>query len=215
MNDRDNRLRPGLPPVPPRMVALPIDDLGYPVPFGVDRAASTPTTRVMSRHAWAVCHNERRCYTCGQSLGRHVTFLIGPMVAVNRVVSEPPSHLDCATWNVSTMSAREGVQCLWTTRGTGSAEHRRGYIVFRDTAQGDAKIEIAQPVTVSWWKGGEPASRNEVLDAIKEGMPALRKLCGAELLAEHQSEANRQLDERLEAALKLVPKSESSIITLS
>ena len=115
---------------------------------------------------------------------------------------------------LSTPTSRVMSHLLWS-KGTGTAEHRRGYVLFRDAA-GKTLIEIGDPVTLSWWRGGRPASRTDVLDAIKEGMPALRKLCKAELLVEHQNEANRLLDEKLEIALRLVPPDESkSIISLS
>ena len=42
---------------------------------------------------------EKRCWVCGDPLGVHLTFPIGPMCALNRTISEPPSHHECASWS--------------------------------------------------------------------------------------------------------------------
>ena len=41
-----------------------------------------------------------KCWLCGQTLGKHMTFPIGPMCAITRTTAEPPSHLACAEYAV-------------------------------------------------------------------------------------------------------------------
>lgn len=67
-------LRRGLPPLPDRIKALPIDARGYPIP-------------------WFVASVDGK-------LGRHLSFVIGPMSAINRNTSEPGCHRDCAQFAV-------------------------------------------------------------------------------------------------------------------
>lgn len=100
------RVRPELPPMPPRVAQLPLDpDRGYPVPwfaawFDADgqpceRGQGKPDYRVVHPEDVRDAHRFELCWICGGRRGAFATFVIGPMCAVNRTSAEPPSHLDC------------------------------------------------------------------------------------------------------------------------
>jgi hypothetical protein len=94
--------------IPDRVARLPLDDRGYPVPWFVqwldaqDREAppgqGRPEFRIMDATKLRVAIRERRCWVCGDVLGRHLAFVIGPMCALNRISAEPPNHRDCAEY---------------------------------------------------------------------------------------------------------------------
>src|SRR6185369_5061065 len=143
-------LRPELGPLPERLRNRPICR-GYPVPWFVGKVNGEYEFRCMDPAKLVRAVKERRCWVCGQVIGDYAkgeshpeyTFVIGPMCGVNRISSEPPSHLECAIWSAQNcpflskphMVRREdefmatcplpagvmiernpGVSLLWTTR---------------------------------------------------------------------------------------------------
>jgi hypothetical protein len=93
-------LRPGLVDLPIRMRDLPLDPRGYPIPAFVDTLPDgTRDFRVMSRKHWTACYTLKLCWVCGQRLGTHITFVLGPMCGISRTTSEPPCHTECARWS--------------------------------------------------------------------------------------------------------------------
>ncbi len=188
-----HKLRPGLPPLTARLAALPIDERGYPIPFFVGYPNGKPDFRCMDRHKLMRCVKEKLCWCCGQRLGAHLAFAIGPMCAINRTSAEPPSHLDCAQWSIKgcpflsrpNMVRREdeetakltmagmaifrnpGVMCLWQTKCYKNFPDQNGGILF----------EIGEPETISWWREGRPATLAEVSESIATGLPALYEAC--------------------------------------
>lgn len=187
-------MRPELAPLPPRMQQLPLDERGYPVPFFVAYIAGKPDHRVMDPVKWKRAVRERLCWTCGGKLGSHLCFVIGPMCGINRTTTEPPSHLECARWSVANcpflsrphMDRREreamvaagatslggfsidrnpGVTLLWTTRS---------YTTWKPSS-GGILIEIGDPLAVEWWSEGRAATRAEVEESVRTGMPFLEE----------------------------------------
>lgn len=97
--------------IPDRIKRLPVDHRDFPVPWFVqwfddgkpsDFGIGTADFRVIDARKIGVAIRERRCWVCGDRLGVHLAFLIGPMCAVNRVISEPPSHRECAEFSAQT-----------------------------------------------------------------------------------------------------------------
>ena len=186
-----NRLRTGLEPLPSRMLALPVDDRGYVVPWFVDWIDGKPEFRAMDPKKWLRAVREKLCWVCGERLGRFMTFVAGPMCGINRTSSEPPSHLECAEWsarNCPFLNNREairrvddvigadmsngpgfaltrnpGVTMLWTTKD---------YSVF-DDGKGKPLIHMGAAEHVKWYAEGKPATREEVMESIESGLPAL------------------------------------------
>src|SRR5438477_249547 len=59
-----------------------------------------PDFRCADKRKFHRALKEKRCWVCGDKLGVHLAFVIGPMCAVNKVTSEPPCHLECAEYSV-------------------------------------------------------------------------------------------------------------------
>lgn len=189
-------LRPDLEPLPLRLRKLPIDGRGYPVPWfvawvdGPDGPETVPEFRAMDGRKFRAAVKHKLCWVCGEPLGRWLAFPIGPMCAITRTISEPPSHRECAEWSIRNcpflsqpqMVRREenlpaesepaaghglkrnpGVICLWITRA---------YELFDDGA-GKTLITVGAPESVTWWREGRAATRAEVEESVWSGLPNL------------------------------------------
>jgi hypothetical protein len=185
------QLRPELAPLPSRMQALKVHR-GYPVPWFVSWVGGEPEFRVADYDKWVRAVKEKRCWVCGEALGRIMTFVIGPMCGINRVTSEPPCHIECARWSACNcpflsrpnMLRREGnmpeggaipgeaimrnpgATLLWTTRSYHLFEDGTGGVLFR----------IGEPEGFEWYAEGKPATRAAVLESVETGLPILQAL---------------------------------------
>lgn len=189
-------LRPGLPPLPDRMRSLPTDARGYPVPWFVAWVDGVPDFRTADARKQYRCVTEHRCWLCGERLGSYLAFVIGPMCAVNRISSEPPSHRACAEFAVQacpflvrpaaqrreanlpteaipaaghTIARNPGVALVWITRG---------YTVVE--APGGVLFHVGEPVEVHAWAEGRAATPEEVHESVRTGLPSLQALALAE-----------------------------------
>lgn len=182
--------------MPPRIAALKRDRRGYPIPRFIDRAADIdgePDFRIMDGAYLVQCVQKKRCWICGDPLGRYMTFPIGPMCAINRNIAEPPSHLDCCHYSVKVcpflavpamrriernkpegawvsgemIPRNPGVICLWTV------ERYRTW----KPAPGEVLFDIGEPTAVEWWSQGRAATRAEVDASINSGIPLLEDVC--------------------------------------
>jgi len=133
---------------------------------------------------------DKLCWMCGEPIGRWQTFIVGPMCAINRISSEPPSHRDCAEYAAAVcpfLTQREqrrrtdhlpegrgnpagimierqpGVTLLWVTR--------EGYQLVR--APGGVLFRMGEPNECIWQSEGRSATRAEVLASIESGYPLL------------------------------------------
>lgn len=186
-----NTLRPGLPPLPPKMRHLLIDKRGYPVPFFVAMIDGEPDHRIVDPQAMQHCVRHGRCWLCGHPLGTFRSFVVGPMCAINRVSGEPPSHLECARYAVQAcpfmarpharrreaglpdtdlkqpagihLERNPGVVLIWTTRAP----------LHRFKAPGGALFRMGPAESMEWFAEGRPATRKEIEDSIAGGLPAL------------------------------------------
>jgi hypothetical protein len=189
-------------PLPERMRRLPVDARGYPVPWFVawfdaaghpcERGTGTPDFRVVMDGAPVRAYRDRVCWICGEALGAFQAFVIGPMCAVNRVSSEPGSHLECANFSArvcpfltnperarrtSDMPAgshepagcgiarNPGVALVWSTKRAKPFSTGNGFL-----------FELGEPAEVFWWAEGRKATRAEVQASMDSGLPALAKL---------------------------------------
>jgi hypothetical protein len=210
------------PDAPARIKALRVSALGFPVPWFVYQTPDEePDLRIADERKWVQAVNHRKCWVCGQNLGRHLVFPIGPMCAVNRVTSDPPCHLECAEFSVKacpflsrpTMkrSPREkaagnvaapglmiernpGVACLWTCED---------YKTFRPHGGNPGLlIRLGRPTAVSWWREGRAATRAEVEESIGTGLPLLREA------AVLQAGGVEELERQTLIVTKYLPKEE-------
>jgi hypothetical protein len=212
-----HNLRPGLPELPARIAALPVDARGYPVPFFASWLENGPDFRLADGEKLRQCLLHKLCWICGQPMGKHKTFAVGPMCVVNKTSSEPPSHLDCALWavqacpflsnpkavrrtddlteankgNVAGMmiGRNPGITCVWTTTHWTKFSDGRGGFLF----------DIGAPVSASWWREARPATRAEVLASMESGLPILREAC-------HNADDHKTLELAVTIAMQLAPE---------
>lgn len=197
-----NTLRPTFSRLPPRIAKLPMDVRGFPVPWFVlwenKGGVMVPEFRAMDQEKFRLAIKQRLCWVCGEPLGAWLAFVIGPMCAVTRTTSEPPSHRDCAEWSIKNcpflsnpaMVRREtdlpadykeaggfplkrnpGVMCLWLTRSFETFKVPNGITPL---------ITVGAPHDVTWWREGREATRAEVETSIDDGLPALIALAQAQ-----------------------------------
>lgn len=192
--------------IPSRIRKLPIDERGYPVPRFVMWIDGKPDFRVADRAYWSTAYRQRLCWLCGEKLGRHLAFPIGPMCAVNRVTSEPPCHLECARFSVQACpfltqpkrprnphdlpedgEAPAGVM-LERNPGVTLIYVTDSYRPFNTAAGAPGSLfKLSAPINWSWWARGRIATRDEIIAAIDSGLPLLRSFAeqdGKEAIAE-------------------------------
>lgn len=205
-----------LPEMPSQIAALPHDERGYPVPWFVAWIDGKPVFPVADQRKVVLAVRDKRCWVCGEPMGRNLAFVIGPMCTVNRVSAEPPCHLECGLFSAracpfltkpnmrrmdvsgivdtqnpgGTMIHRNpGVVCVWSTRFMKMTPAGKG-VIFR----------IGDPTRVDWFAEGRPATREEVLVSMESGLPALRKIADDEA-----PEAVWELRRMLAESMQFVP----------
>lgn len=211
-----HKVRSDLPELTDRIAKLPVDERGYPIPFFVAYPNGKPDFRMTDGDKLLACVRGRLCWVCGERLGVHMAFAIGPMCVVNRTTSEPPAHLECAQWSVKAcpflshpnMVRREdeltesysgntpgimikrnpGVTAIWVSKF---------YTLFGD-GNGGMLIRIGDPESVTWHKEGRTATRSEVLESIESGLPALQNQCQSE-------DDYKHLQDLVEGSAKYLP----------
>jgi hypothetical protein len=177
-------------PIPDHMRHLPISPKGFPVPWFVAQIDGQYDFRVIGPGKIAEAHNRRRCWLCGEPMGRWSVFTIGPMCTINRVSAEPPSHLACAEYaaracpfltqpkmrrnekgieNTGAVKAagimiarNPGVTALWITKSYRLMD-----------ADGGVLFKVGTPERVLWSCEGRPATRAEIEASIASGLPLL------------------------------------------
>lgn len=183
--------------IPSRIKKLQRNEKGYPVPWFVQWIDGKPDFRVMDSEKWIAAVEHKLCWVCGEGMGKFKAFVIGPMCAVNRTSSEPPSHRECAEFSakacpflIEPARARRETN-LPTGECVGGIQIKRNpgvalvwitltYEVFPVAAtKGVAKgylIEIGDPIETLWFAEGRPASRGEVLRSYESGFPLLQSI---------------------------------------
>jgi hypothetical protein len=198
------------------MKSLKINDEGYPVPWFVPWIGGKPEFRGMDSDKLAIAVRHKRCWMCGEALGKYLTFAIGPMCVVNRNISEPPSHLTCVEYaaracpfltqprmrrNVKDggpgghvagigIMRNPGVVALWTTLN---------YKAFR-APNGGTLFHIGEPEHIEYYAEGRKATREEILESMESGLPLLMKVA-----VEEGPDAVKELQKMYKTATGLVP----------
>lgn len=210
--------RNDLPEIPERIRSLPTER-GYPVPWFVAKVDGHYDFRVMDGSKLPRAISRRLCWICGQKIpeGSNLVFTIGPMCAINRTISEPPSHRECAEFSVRAcpflnqteqkrrefpvlpeqcqdaagagLKRQPGAVCLWSTKKYKVLRVSNG-ILFR----------IGDPVVVAWYREGRTATREEVLESIDSGYPLLMEMAVAE-----SALAVQDLEAKKAQAMRLLP----------
>lgn len=216
-------LRPELKDLPIRMMDLPLDERGYPVPWFVAFLNGKPEFRVMDPEKWKRAVTEKRCWICGQKLGAYLCFVLGPMCGITRTSSEPPCHRECARWAARfcpflarphmTRRGQEEMKAMGAEPLGGFAIDRnpgvallwyaRSYNVFRPDEGGGFLIHVGEPVEWEWWCEGRKAFRHEAEESVRTGIPLLEEV------ARQQDGAMEDLQRRIAEFQQYLPESES------
>lgn len=207
--------RDDLPPLPERFRKLPLDARGYPVPWFVAWIDGKPDFRVVRPGGVVDAHRRQLCWLCGQKRGKVGAFVIGPMCAINRVSSEPPSHLSCAKF--------AAIACPFLTRPMAKRNERdlpethreaAGITISRNpgvalvwvsesyepfSAPGGVLFDIGEPIRLYWFAQGRSATRAEILHSIETGLPLLRDISEKE-----GPDAVAALDAQIERGMRLL-----------
>lgn len=187
---------------PGSMQRLPRDHRGFPVPWFVQYINDEPDFRVMDSDKLVRAVRQRRCWVCGGQLGKFMCFVAGPMCGVNRNSAEPPCHRACAEFsalncpfltmpkmrrnekdmpgetNVAGIAIKRnpGVSMLWVTRS---------YKTYQDNG---ILFELGEPEEIIFYANKRKATRAEVDESIRTGLPILydvaRKYDGPKGVAE-------------------------------
>lgn len=187
-------LRPELRDLPDRLRRLPLDKRGYPVPAFVQWMNGEPDFRFMSQQHWLRCVRERACWVCGDRLGKHLAFVIGPMCGITRTTSEPPCHRDCAIWSARfcpfltrprmvrredelTRANQENIAGCMIDRNPGVALVwiTPDYKVWTDD-KGAPLITVGSPLETLWFREGRSATRAEIEESVRTGLPYLERM---------------------------------------
>jgi len=182
--------------MPDRIKRLPVDKRGFPVPAFVALNNGEPDHRIINSDRMLPSIRQKLCWICGQPMGRYFVSVIGCMCSVNRIISEPPSHRDCAEFAVRAcpflsrprahrreaglpeeaaapagihLTRNPGVACLWISKHYPKP--------FRpDYGEAGLLFELGDPIETVWYREGRLATRQEVIDAINEGLPVLKAM---------------------------------------
>lgn len=181
--------------MPARMRRLRVSSQGYPVPWFVAWVDGEPEFRAIEPGRMSNAWIKKRCWLCGEQLGKYLSFVIGPMCMVNQINSEPPSHHDCAQYAVKAcpflahprmrrnekdlpehdgmpgiaIARNPGVIVIWTTLS---------YKPFR--VDNGVLFKLGEPTSIEFWTEGREATRAEVLASIDSGLPALQEVAKLE-----------------------------------
>lgn len=176
-------LRVSLPPVPRRMAGLPVNEKGYPVPWFVPWMDGKWEFRAVRPESVSEAFRLHKCWICGGTLGKFRVFVIGPKGAINRINSEPPSHLECAEYAarvcpflIHPNAKRREANMPTHHNATGLDPKNPGvYLLWVSThatafrSRGSLLFDIGEPAAVHWRASGKPATRDEAQDAVEKG----------------------------------------------
>ncbi len=204
-------------PMPDRIKRLPVSPAGFPVPWFVAWEDGVPDFRVVGRGKIPDAVKRKLCWVCGEPLGRTFAMTLGPMCAINRTISEPPSHRECAVYSAiacpflsnprmrrnevdlpeervsaagNGIKRNPGATAVWCTRG---------YRPFK--VPGGVLFTFDDPTEVLWFASGRKATRAEVEESIFSGLPLLEEEADKE-----GPEAIAALRRMTNAAIRYLPE---------
>ncbi|HTB37884.1 MAG TPA: hypothetical protein VK777_12395 [Reyranella sp.] len=215
-----------LPDMPKRIARLPKDERGYPAPRFVEwlkdgrRARPTeqdakPDFRYASAEFRASAFKHGYCWVCGEQLGVHKVYAIGPMCVVNRVTQEPACHRECAEFSVKACPFLLRPRMRRIPLKDGDPRHTVGMMIERNpgctclyetndakafAANGGWLIKLGKPTRVDWWCEGRAATRAEIKDSIDSGFPIL-----LDVAMQEGQEAVDELTRLAHEAMQLLP----------
>jgi hypothetical protein len=184
-------------PMPDKIKRLPISKEGYPTPWFAATIGGERDFRVADTEKFYAAVKRSLCWVCGQQLGQYKVFVLGPMCVVNRNTAEPPCHLECAEysakacpfltrprmrrnaadlpegakWSESGIRRNPGAVALWSTKT---------FKTYRNHVDGGTLFEIGDPEKILWFAEGRKATRAEVDESVRTGLPFLEEMAKKE-----------------------------------
>jgi hypothetical protein len=211
--------------MPDRIAALPLcPRRRIPVPWFVawEDRSQPADFRIAAAGKIDQAHRNGLCWVCGQPRSRRASFVIGPMCAINRISSEPPSHHDCATYSAQAcpflarphMLRRpdllERVQAGELSRGAGDGHLRNPGVVLvwrthSYTEVGDGRggrlFRVGDPLRLDWYTQARTATRAEAAAAMLAGVQEVT----LPMAAVQGPQAVAALQDMLDTAWRLLP----------
>lgn len=184
--------------IPSRIAKLPVSDHGFPIPWFAATVEGKRDFRVVDEKQMDYAVRHKRCWVCGEPLGKFMAFVIGPMCGINRTISDPPSHLECATFSalncpfLSRPLAKRNskdVEHLGTAAGFGIKRNpgvsgvwvTTDYKRFRAYHGAEGFLfEIGKPESLTWYANGRVATDEEVIESVVTGLPYLKETATAQ-----------------------------------
>ncbi|HMF66056.1 MAG TPA: hypothetical protein VK602_00425 [Phyllobacterium sp.] len=180
------------PNMPDSIKALPRDKRGFPVPAFVHWMDGEPDFRILNPEFFRKAYTQHCCWICGEPIGRDKTFsfVLGPMCAVNRVNSEPPSHNACAVFAalncpfLSKPLARRNDKGLPETKDIAGVHIDRNpgcCLVWQTDRYSPMKVDngllfqVGPPTRIDAFAKGRRANRAEVAESVRTGLPFLEQ----------------------------------------
>lgn len=203
--------------VPAPVSWLPRDRRGFPVPWFVAWVDGVPDFRTVGVGKVELATKFGLCWVCGLELvHQRAAYVAGPMCGVNRVSSEPPSHVACARFAARAcpflvrpamrraagetegavgpagvmIERNPGVAMLWIS----------GSLALPFDVPNGRLFRLPDPLAVEWYAQGRAASRAEVQASVESGLPVLMESAEAE-----GRDAVRELVECVRAFAPLLP----------
>lgn len=206
-----------LPQAPARIQRLPKDERGYPVPRFVHWEGGKPDFRIIEDGFRARAFRQGLCWLCGEPMGVHKVYVIGPMCVINRTTSEPACHRDCAEFAAKACPFLVKPRMRRNEKDLDPEAHSDGVGLKRNPGccclyeakqakafsdgRGGWLIRLGEPQRIDWWAEGRQATRAEIQASIDGGYPLL---LGPAM--DEGQDAVDELTRRLtHAALKLLP----------
>lgn len=203
------------------MRRLPVADNGYPVPWFTPAGADgRPNFLAASGGKVLTAVNQRRCWVCGgrlRAVTEPVAFVGGPLVVVNGVSGEPPSHRECAEFAVQACphlarpNAKRRLDVAAADPQYAASPHLlpgrpeavvialvTRYSVERAGDHLNLLFFFSSDAEVQWWRHGKPATRAEAAAALDASVAA-----AAEVARTVYERAG--LAQRAAAAVRLLP----------
>jgi len=205
--------------MPKSMGRLPRDERGYPIPFFtfIDPETGIPNFTTIAPGKIRDCVRFRKCWICGEKMGRFMSFVIGPASSITHVSGEPPSHRECARFACRVcpflanpnmkripdkylpeatplpgdhLDRNPGVMLIWTTKN------------YQVMPQGEGVLfVIGKHEEIEYYSQSRKATRNEIIQSINGCLPFVRAI------AEQQGpKAVIQLANDIKYAFQLVPE---------
>jgi hypothetical protein len=223
INSRTAAMNERFPDLPRQMANLPVDHRGFPVPWFVAWQDGKPMFPVADGRKMNIAVKEQLCWVCGGALPKARASVIGPMCAINRTISEPQSHLECARFSArncpflaNPRMKRVPENLLPNDRvkpaGNGIMRNPGAVAVWIETkptkrfnAGNGFLFQLGKPTKVEWYAHGRAATFDEVTASIESGLPLLFEAAEQESTYARRTAAREEIMRRFVAIGTLLP----------